>query len=566
MRSSFVARRCERGRLEHAAARNRDGDAPDAECCVSGEHGHGPVETPTQWIVVWRYREHGHQRSAHDTLMSRSTRAVPRRAGSRTPIEVIHVSDENGVLHHWRPTSVESVRVPRRHCGAWSRLSVARACGVILIATVTGTPVGAQVVPALESAPSALTLDSVYALVARRSPRVQAAKALARAADARVPGARRPPDPELQLGFMNYSLPSLQPDEALGMVQLQLMQMLPIPGKLSAAGRAARARADAVHARASDALWTARSAAAMAFYERYQFDGALTIARQTRRLLEDVAAVSTAMYRVGDGRQADVLRARVEIARMDEEIVRMEAMLEGASARLAAAADTSPDAVAGRSVLPSFPDEVPSVETLVPAASETQPMLAAGAADVRAAAADVILARRELWPDLQLGVQYGQRRMPMGIDRMGSLMAGASLPVFARSRQLRMRQESVAMRAMAEAELIAMRADTRSRLTEVRAALTSARRLRVLYRSSILPQAEAATTSSLSSYRTGGVDFMTVIDNRMAVNRYRQELLALDAAEGRAWAELEMIVGRPLVGVPPISPRRIPPPRDGGYR
>ena len=409
-------------------------------------------------------------------------------------------------------------------------------------------------------------LDSVYALVASRSPRVQAAKALARAADARVPGARRPPDPELQLGFMNYSLPSLQPDAALGMVQVQLMQMLPIPGKLAAAGRAARARADAVHARAADALWAARSSAAMAFYERYQFEGALTIARQTRRLLEDVAAVATAMYRVGDGRQADVLRARVEIARMDEEIVRMDAMLEGASARLAAVADTSPDAVAGVAVLPAFPAEVPSAEILEQLAVETQPMLAAGAAEVRAASADASLARRELWPDLQVGVQYGQRRMPMGIDRMGSLMAGASLPIFAGSRQLRMREESAAMRAMAQAELTVMRAETRSRLTEVRAALTSARRLRVLYRTSILPQAEAATTSSLASYRTGGVDFMTVVDNRMAVNRYRQELLALDAAEGRAWADLEMIVGRPLVGVPAVSPRRPGSARDGGLR
>lgn len=498
--------------------------------------------------------------------MDRSTRAVPRRAGSVAPFEVIPLSDVNGGHHHWCQTTAASARAHRGDRGVWSRWSVPRACGVLLIGTVIGTPVVAQVVPPLESAPLALTLDSVYALVASRSPRVQAARALARAADARIPGARRPPDPELQVGFMNYSLPSLRPDEALGMVQLQLMQMVPIPGKLSAAGRAARARADAVHARAADALWTARSAAAMAFYERYQFEGALTIARQTRRLLEDVAAVATAMYRVGDGRQADVLRARVEIARMDEEIVRMEAMLEGASARLAAAADTSPDAVAGRSVLPAFPDEVPSVETFVQAASETQPMLAAGAADVRAAAADATLARRELWPDLQLGVQYGQRRMPMGIDRMGSLMAGASLPIFAGSRQLRMREESVAMRAMAEAELIAMRADTRSRLTEVRASLTSARRLRVLYRSSILPQAEAATTSSLSSYRTGGVDFMTVIDNRMAVNRYRQELLALDAAEGRAWADLEMIVGQPLVGAPPVSPRRSPQARDGGSR
>jgi outer membrane protein TolC len=443
------------------------------------------------------------------------------------------------VLHRPAP-------VGRRHAFSWR--SAALAVALSFAAS------GAAAQPA---ASPTLTLDSVHALVAARSPRAQAAGALARAAEARVPGAARPADPELQLGLMNRSLPGLGPDPVLGMTQLQVMQMVPLPGKLAAATAAARARADAARARAADAGWEARSAAAMAFYERYVAAGAVSIARETRRLLEDVAAVASAMYRVGDGRQADVLRARVEIARMDEEVVRMAAMQDAATARLAAAADTTPDAVAGASVLPAFPDSVPGIEALERLALGSRPVLAAGAADVRAAAADATLARRELWPDVQVGVQYGQRRMEMGTDRMGSLMIGASLPIFARSRQLRMREETAAMRAMAEAELGAMRAETSGRIAEVHAALTSARRLRALYRTTVLPQAEAATTSSLASYRTGGVDFMTVIDNRMSVNRYRQELLALDAAEGRAWAELEMLVGRPLVAPSASTPTRV---------
>ena len=53
--------------------------------------------------------------------------------------------------------------------------------------------------------------------------------------------------------------------------------------------------------------------------------------------------------------------------------------------------------------------------------------------------------------------------------------------------------------------------------------------------------------SSLAAYRTGSVDFMTVLDNRMTVNRYREELVALIAEEGRAWAELEMLTNREWV-------------------
>ena len=132
----------------------------------------------------------------------------------------------------------------------------------------------------------------------------------------------------------------------------------------------------------------------------------------------------------------------------------------------------------------------------------------------------------------------------MGAERMGSLMVGASVPVFARSRQLRMREEAAAMRQMAIADLAAMAADTRGRIGEAYADVERARRLAVLYRTTVIPQSEAAVASALASYRVGGVDFMTLLDDRMTVNKYRTELYALEADEGKSWAELEMLTGR----------------------
>ncbi len=404
-----------------------------------------------------------------------------------------------------------------------------------------------------QPADSALHLHWLYAAVDRVNPRIRAAGELARAMAARVPGATKPPDPELQLGFMNYMLPRLTPDEALGMRQIQLMQMVPLPGKLAAAGDAARARAQAAHERATEVRWEVRVAAAMAFYELWAAYERIDISRETRRLLESAAAVATAMYRVGDGRQSDVLRARVEIARMDEEIIRMQTMAEVAQARIAAAIDLPEPSVRGRPMFPSFPDSVPERTELEATALRARPMLAAGEAEVRAAAADERLARRERWPDVQVGLQYGERGSPMGTDRMGSLMIGASLPVFARSRQVRMREEAAAMRAMTEADVRAMRADTRARVAEASADLGRARRLAALYRRTVLPQAEAAAASALASYRTGAVDFMTVLENRMTVNRYREELITLAADEGRAWADLEMLLGRALLS--PVEAR-----------
>jgi outer membrane protein, heavy metal efflux system len=394
---------------------------------------------------------------------------------------------------------------------------------------------------------ASLVLGDLYREVARTNPRAEAARSLARAADARVPSAKRPPDPQLQLGFMNYDVPSLRPMDALGMTQLQLMQMLPVGGKLGLAGRVAEARAAADEQRAADVAWEVRNQAAMAFYELYAADQSLTVARETLRLLQDIAATAEAMYRVGEGRQADVLRARVEIARMTEDTIRMQAMRTGMTARLGALLNRSADTVVIASpALPGFPIAVPTLDSLQRVAGTSRPMITARIDDVRAAAASERLARREVMPDIQLGVQYGQRPGAMGTERMASLMSGASVPVFARDRQLRMRAEAGAMRAMADADLAMMRADTRARVAETHANLVRARNLAALYRTTVLPQAEAAAASALSAYRVGGVDFMTLLDDRMVVNRYRQELFVLEADQGKAWAELEMLLGRPL--------------------
>ena len=131
-------------------------------------------------------------------------------------------------------------------------------------------------------------LGELYAQLQRDNPKIAAARAFARAAAARVPGVTRPPDPVLQLGYMNYSLPSLAPMPTLGMRQLQLMQMLPLGGKLALAGRVAGAQASATNQRAVEIAWGVRAAIAMDFYDLYATDRGLDVARETLRLLQDI--------------------------------------------------------------------------------------------------------------------------------------------------------------------------------------------------------------------------------------------------------------------------------------
>ena len=393
-----------------------------------------------------------------------------------------------------------------------------------------------------------LTLADVYRIAASTS-RVSAAAALASAAEARVASARRPSDPELQLGLMNRSLPSFAPMDPLGMTQIQLMQMIPVAGKPGIAGRIASENAAAAQSRALDVRWDVRARAAMHFYDLYAADSQLGIARQIKRLVQDIAKVAQTMYAVGDAKQADVLRAQVEIARMTEDITRMESMRAGMIARLAATLNVDASGIGSVIPPPALPDTLPPLEVLATEAERSRPMIAAGARDVRAAEAGQKLAAREIWPDLQIGLQYAWRAGEMGTERMGSVMIGAAIPVYARSRQLRMRNEAAAMKAMAVSELANMRAETRGRMGELYADYTRARNLRALYRTTILPQADATVTSSFAAYRVGDVNLMTLLENQMTVNRYRQEVVALDAAQGKAIAEMEMVLGRELFDV-----------------
>ena len=346
---------------------------------------------------------------------------------------------------------------------------------------------------------------------------------------------------------MNYSVPRLAPMATIGMPQLQLMQMLPLGGKLVLAGRVAGAQASATAARAEDVKWDVRTQTAMAFYDLYSTDRGLDVARETLRLLHDIAKTVESMYRVGEGRQTDVLRANVEIAKMAEDTLRMQAMRESMVAKLNALLDRDGAFHVGTPALPRFPDSIPARTRLDSIASGERPMIKGGLGDVIAAEASARLARKEIIPDLVIGVQYAQRGGEMGTERMGSLMFGASLPVFARERQLKMREEAAAMKAMAQADLAAMRAETRGKIGEAYAALTRSRNLAQLYQTTVLPQAEATVASALAAYRVGSVDFMTLLDDRMTVNKYRQEFYALVADQGKAWAELEMLTGRELI-------------------
>jgi len=396
-----------------------------------------------------------------------------------------------------------------------------------------------------------LKLQELLTMARDQSPRVLAAEFRVRATQAREPGAGLLPDPFLQIGVMNLALPELSANMPASMApSIQAMQRFPVAGKRSLREEIAH-RSSAIDVAASEEVWwEVRTAVAAAFYGLYQVDRRVEVMEETLGLLENFETVARSLYATGAGRQADVLRANVEVARMEADIERMRAGRRGTGARLNALIGRPASTPVPTPELNPLPREVPEHETLLGWASEGRPVLAGMRLEVDRAGSQRELAAKEIWPDFTVGLQYGLGRMQGDYRSMGGASVGFSLPVYAGKRQRKLEEEAAATEGMARARLDDALAFVDARVGELLAELDQNRTLLVLYREEILPQARAAAESSLSAYQAGSVDFMTLVDAQMAVNRFQGEYFSLLASYGTALAQLEMTIGRDLtVGV-----------------
>jgi len=419
-----------------------------------------------------------------------------------------------------------------RHCAAAVSLAV-----LVLL------PARARAVQQADT----LRLADAIALARSDNPALQSARLMADAAAERIGPAGAWSDPMLSFGLMNRPLDGFGTAEPMTMNSIQLTQRIPWPGKLGFAKQQAEflANAKALDAAETDRQLVARVTSV--YYQLAFMDRGLVVMRETRDLLRDFLDVSSTRYAVGEGLQQDVLQAQVTVARMTEDITVMEqdrvAMAARLNALLGRDATVSVDAL----VLLEPAGVLPPLDSLMAQAAVQRPALAAARERALAADAGYRSARRRLYPDFTVSLGYGQR--PQYTD-MATIMVGISVPIFAGSSQLPLRREMAAEQAAREAEEQNLYNETFARLTELRADAERAARLAMLYRDAILPQARAAVESAFSAYRVGKVDYMTLVDNELTVNRYEIESLRLSADYQRNLAELEALVGDAIGGTP----------------
>lgn len=417
----------------------------------------------------------------------------------------------------------------------------------VLLMTASGfiSPVRAQVparaqvaVRAQVLARDTLRLAEVVAETRHANPGLRAARYRADAAAERVPQAGALPDPMLSLGLRNRPVDDFGTDPMMTMNWIGLSQQFPWPGIQGFSEERERrlARAAELDADEVEAFLIAR--VTTVYYRLAYLDRAVMIMTDTRELLRDFLDVTTARYAVGKGPQQDILQAQVAIARMTADITVVTQDRIAMAARLNSLLGRPATEPVGALELPDPHGAMASVDSLMQLAARNRPAIQAARERALAAESGYRAAQRDAHPDFNVRIGYGQR--PQFVDLV-TLEVGISLPVWSGSKQKPRQLEMLAFQAMEEAKQLDLYNETYARLSELRAASERSWILSELYRTSIIPQAQAAVESALSAYRVGEVDYMTLLANQMTVNRFKTERVRLSATYQDAVAGIQAL-------------------------
>lgn len=398
--------------------------------------------------------------------------------------------------------------------------------------------------------PSPLDLGWALERAARANPSIAADAAARDAARERIPGAGALDDPRISYEASNIPTGDFDfQSTPLSGHQLGLRQKLPFPGVLGNREDAARAGYEASRFALDNRRLVIAGAVERAWSELGFAQRALAITRRNIELLRQLAATAESKYRVGDGLQQDVLRARVELTRLLEEELARQAAEETAAARLAELLDLEPEIRLPRTADLGDPAPVPELASLLAGLAERSPELRALASRVVQAEKLARAAEWEGYPDIDLGVGYRIRENVAGDPVEGDDFVSAGftlrLPLDRRRWNARV-AEARAQERHARAEQRRARAALRARVRAAHAELVRAQAESRLVETGLLPQAEQSLASSLSGYEVGRIDFLSLLDSQ--VSRLHAELRLVRARADRriAFAALEAAAGEKL--------------------
>lgn len=383
-----------------------------------------------------------------------------------------------------------------------------------------------------------LSLDAVVAEVQARNPSLQAASSAWRAAAQRYPQVISLDDPVFAAMI---SPRGVGMDDGGGWM-VQASQEIPWCGKRALRGSVAAAEADVMRGDIGEIRLRLAEAAQLAYFDYYLAQRQAEVNASTRRLVEQLREIAVNKYQVGQVTQQDVLQADVELADLatrSAELIRDEQV---ATARINTLLHRAADYPLPPPREISMPGGLPSAAELQQAAVQSRPDLYAQFARIRAEEANLALACREYYPDVNLVARY-DGLMPEDMRSQVGLDFNVPIRYDRRSAAVQEACNRVAQR----------RAEYQDRLDQVRYEVQAAFTRAVqgaevvrLYRDKTLPAAELSLQSAQSNYTTGNLDFLRLLDAERQLNGQRERYYAALAQYHQQLAELERAVGQPV--------------------
>jgi outer membrane protein TolC len=370
--------------------------------------------------------------------------------------------------------------------------------------------VQAQVPPSPLPAQDPLLLSLLQEALAN-NPDLAQAKDLADADQERVPQAQALPDPSLSLGIQNDGFNRIQVGQMeTSYYQVMVTQPLPWPGK-----RALRGEVAQLGARATAAALTRTRLTLEADLER-SYLGLLLIRSQLRLLetqavfLQQAEATAKSRYEVGQGSQADLLRAQLERTRLDQARSRLQADERTRLAELNRIRGQAPATpIATTRTLEQVPDPAPVPADFLAKAETGSPELQSARLGIQQAGRSLDLARLDRHPDFTVSAGYMPRG---GLEPMWTASVGITLPVWQKHKQQRAVAEQEYRQHASGWEAERVRCLLAQRVQERSSAMDSALQVIRLYRGGLLIQSEGAFRATLSQYEVGRMPFVSVLE------------------------------------------------------
>ena len=392
-----------------------------------------------------------------------------------------------------------------------------------------------------------LTIAEAEDLAIASEPGEQALRARAAALEEQAVVAGALPDPMLRLGLNNYPIES-GGFTTEGMTNAGAVYRQAFPrGDTRSLGnlkftRLAEAQTLEADARGDDVLAATR----IAWLDLYYWSSARDLVRESRPFFEDLATITRSLYAVGRRNQQDVLRAELELSRLDDRLIDIERQQLRARAQLSQWIGND----AERRVADKLPqwDDAPPLEDLL-ASLQAHPSLQAADARVAAQDTSVELAEQRNKPGWALDVGYSHRNgsLPNGDPRSDFITVGVTvdLPFFSSKSVDSTLSAALQDRSAALADRERLLRSLESRLAAEYARWQELSRRLTLYEDRILLQARDHAQASLLAYQNDRGNFADVMRGYIDDLNTRIDYVRLNVEREQAYAVLANLGGIP---------------------